>query len=92
MACRFAAPPGLSVLDAGDDVERRRRLRKVPRPRLVEGRIIFAVGEIDLGVDDVLEPGARQRQRLHHALLDDEFGFELDRLASPLRTLGHQRG
>ena len=79
------------MLDAGDDVERRRRLGKVPRPRLVERRIVVAVGEIDLGVHHVLQPGAGQRQRLHHALRDDELGLELDRLAGPLRALGHQR-
>ena len=34
--------------------------------------------------------GADQRQRLHHALLDDELGLELDRLPGPLGALGHQ--
>ena len=77
--------------DAGDDVDRRRRLRKMPGPGLVERRIILGIGEIDLGVDDVFEVGAGQRQRLRHPLGDDELGLELDRLAGPLRAFGHQR-
>ena len=68
-----------------------RRGGEVPRPDLVEGGIVLAAGEIDLGVDDVREARARERERGHDAFRDDELGLELDRLATPLRAFRHQR-
>ena len=64
---------------------------KCSRPGLVERGVVLAVGEIDLRVHHVVERGAGERQRLHHALRDDELGLELDRLAGPLRAFRHQR-
>src|SRR3984885_10849244 len=68
----------------------RASLAEMPRPRLIEGRIVFAVREVDLGVHDVLQPRASQRKRGRNPLGDDEFGLELDRLPAPLRAFGHQ--
>ena len=79
------------MLDAGNDRDGRACLSEMPRPRLVEGRIVLAVGEIDLRVHDVLELRSGQRERGRHPLGDDEFGLELDRLPAPLQTFGHQR-
>ena len=39
---------------------------------------------------DIFQPRAGERERLRHALSDDEFGLKLDRLAAPLRALRHQ--
>jgi hypothetical protein len=79
------------VRDAGDDRDGRAALAEMPRPGLVERRIVVAVGEIDLRVHDVAERRAGQRQRGLHAMSDDELGLELDRLAAPLRPFRHQR-
>ena len=49
------------MLDAGDDRQRRPRFREVPGPGFVEGRIVLPVGQINLGVDDVVDGGAGAR-------------------------------
>src|ERR1700683_4444616 len=77
-----------SVFDTRNDRHGRASLADMPWPRLVEGRIVLAVREIDLRVHDVLETGAGQRKRGRHPLGDDEFRLELDRLATPLRAFG----
>src|SRR5579862_4060449 len=76
-----------TVVDARNDRHGWAGLAEMPRPRLVEGRIVVAVREVDLRVHDVRQACARQRQRGRHPLGDDEVRLELDRLAAPLRAL-----
>ena len=78
------------MLDAGDDRQRWPRFREVPGPGFVEGRIVLPVGQINLGMDDVVDGGAGQRERRYEPLRDDELGLQLDRLAGPLLAFGQQ--
>ena len=81
------------MLDAGDSISASAGFfQKCRVDGFVEcGIIASAVGQIDLRVDDVVEGGAGERQRLHHAVLDDELGLELDRRDRPTAYLPSSR-